>query len=328
RWISLNEMKRIEGIWTFNDSIFEDDWNFFGNGTLTLTIKATDIQKNNGTDVITLYKELSHPSIIIHSPIEGSLHGIQAPRYEIELNGKILESFWYVINNSHLTLQSPYYSVNDYVQGQISQAHWNRFGNESIDLTFIVKNKAGTCSNATIRLQKDNILPIITILQPSKDNLIFGEQAPSYKIEVEDWNVHETWYMFNGSLNRYYLTSNEYSGIINQEAWNSYGNATIIITFHSNDTAGNYYQTSITVIKQVFNSSLDDSDPSGGQEGGNNDGSSPPDDTDHPSNSTTPRIPQVLENTNIVLPLTIGLLSTPGLTIISSWYIKKRLGVE
>ncbi|MHA1301380.1 MAG: prenyltransferase/squalene oxidase repeat-containing protein, partial [Candidatus Helarchaeota archaeon] len=189
RWISLNEMKRIEGIWTFNDSIFEDDWNFFGNGTLTLTIKATDIQKNNGTDVITLYKELSHPSIIIHSPIEGSLHGIQAPRYEIELNGKILESFWYVINNSHLTLQSPYYSVNDYVQGQISQAHWNRFGNESIDLTFIVKNKAGTCSNATIRLQKDNILPIITILQPSKDNLIFGEQAPSYKIEVEDWNV-------------------------------------------------------------------------------------------------------------------------------------------
>ncbi|MGB5911327.1 MAG: NosD domain-containing protein, partial [Promethearchaeia archaeon] len=93
----------------------------------------------------------------------------------------------------------------------------------------------------------DDIGPRITINLPH-ENANYGQSAPPYDIEVFDLYGFETvWYTIDGGITNYTII--QFTGTINQTAWNAvpYGNLTI--EFYARDLTGHYGYNKIFVNK-------------------------------------------------------------------------------
>ncbi len=314
--ISKEDLENINGLWKFEGYISEGLWKNFGNGTVILTINASDKNGNEACSSILLKKELSMPSLIIEHPNNASLHGILAPTFQLNIEGKILDSYWYTLNNSIKMMQSPVFKNFSALEGSISQSLWNQFGNGSISLSFTILNEVGGKVVKTIQIRKDNIIPIINIHSPNLEgdvNPIYHEQAPFYNITITDWNLDAVWYTLSDNANIFPLAKHDFTGNIDQEAWNHYENANITITFHSIDTARNYYEKSLIVEKVIKTSARGGS----GEKKGNK--------NNIPENNTSPN--SSLEragNFPLSTMVLLGLFSGPGAMIISSVFIRKK----
>lgn len=91
--------------------------------------------------------------------------------------------------------------------------------------------------------------PNISIISPLDDQLV-GIKAPLYKISVQGIHVHTKWYEIVGGSKNYTITSN--TGVMNQDLWNEFGNQSVLIRFHINDTLGYSTSDEVIVNKDIY----------------------------------------------------------------------------
>ena len=93
---------------------------------------------------------------------------------------------------------------------------------------------------------KDIDNPDITINSPSHGADI-GDIAPNYDISIVEPNLDSIWYTIDAGITNYTIT--EFSGTIEQSAWDNapYGN--IAIQFYANDLLGHVGHNEIVVQK-------------------------------------------------------------------------------
>ena len=87
--------------------------------------------------------------------------------------------------------------------------------------------------------------PRITINSPL-DGERFGNEAPTFNVEIIDLYVTRMWYTLDGGLNNYTFTEN---GMISQSAWDSIPEGSVTIRFYAVDIVGNEAFEEVTIIK-------------------------------------------------------------------------------
>ncbi len=91
--------------------------------------------------------------------------------------------------------------------------------------------------------------PKITIITPVT-NQYFSSNAPSFELSIGGLYVNTTWYnIIGGSTNKSFTG---FSGQIDQNLWDEFGNGTIKIRFYVNDSLGNVGIDEVTVFKDII----------------------------------------------------------------------------
>ena len=107
--------------------------------------------------------------------------------------------------------------------------------------------------------------PSITIISPTSSD-VFGVTAPSFDVTITDDYLDEMWYSLDGGLHNY--TFNEFTGNIDQTAWDAISNGIITLTFYANDIPGNIGSAEVTVVKDTTGPIIVINSPSTGSEFG------------------------------------------------------------
>ncbi|TFG23687.1 MAG: zinc-ribbon domain-containing protein [Promethearchaeota archaeon] len=226
-WYSLNGGLN----YTFSGTtgtINQSAWDACGNGTVIIRFYTNDTVGNINFTEITVRKETSSPNITINLPYANDLFGAGAPKYNVTIDDNKLNTTWYSLNGGlNYTFTSS--------TGLFNQTAWDACGNGTVIITFYANNTAGNLNSEQLIVRKDIIAPIITINSPFSNDL-FGFSACSFDISIIEANLNLTWYTLNGGAKYNFTGTN---GIINQTAWDAFGNETIIIRFYANDTLGN-----------------------------------------------------------------------------------------
>ena len=239
-WYSLNDGLNYTFTGT-SGTINETAWNSCENGTVTITFYANDLSGYLGSKSVMVRKDTSFPEIIIISPQQFQLFGVEAPTFNLTINGLNLETSWYSLNNS---LNYTFTGTS----GKINQTAWNSYGNGTITITFYANNTAGNIGYSEITVFKDIIAPTV-LININLTYKIYSNRSPTFSIIVIENNLNITWYSLNNGLN-YIFTG--LTGTINQTAWNLCGNGTVNIKFFANDTMGNIGYESIIVHKDII----------------------------------------------------------------------------
>ena len=171
------------------------------------------------------------PNITIIKPVQNQICGLNAPNYQVSVDGLYINSTHYELSG----IEGNWNKTISKNSGTISQALWDEFGNGSLTLRFYVNDSLGNQNMDEIQIQKDMSVPNISINYPSNFT-IFGNNSPEYNVSSEDPNLDTRWYNLNNGKN---YTFTENTGNINQTAWNACENGTIFIKFYVNDSAGN-----------------------------------------------------------------------------------------
>lgn len=181
------------------------------------------------------------PTIAILSPELDDFFGSESPFFELIIVESYINSTWYSMNGS---VTKFFFSGSN---GVIDQAIWDTLLDGTINITFYINDSIGFLDQDSIIIQKDTVLPEISIVAPTL-NQVFGSSSPSFDLFIVELNFLQSWYTINNDPFEYYFTSN---GVINQTAWNALPEGEIIITFYVEDEAGNLKSEAITVIKDL-----------------------------------------------------------------------------
>jgi uncharacterized delta-60 repeat protein len=105
-------------------------------------------------------------------------------------------------------------------------------------------------NSVLVKYAPDIYKPIINIKNPSQ-NEKFEDIAPDYSISIIEPNLVSIWYTIDGGFNNYTIT--QLSGIINQSAWYTAPNGSIILGFYAEDFVGNIGYSEVLVKKNEKN---------------------------------------------------------------------------
>ncbi len=164
-----------------------------------------------------------------------------APSFDIEINDISIDTIWYTIDGGVTNITCG-------TSGTIDSGEWSSLSDGFVTLTFYGNDTSGIILSDSISIIKDTTNPIINITSPT-DNKLFGETAPSFRIDITEKNQNTTWYTFNGSAVKYIITSN---GTIDSDAWDDSPDGLINLTFYINDTLGKSGSDSILIIKDTI----------------------------------------------------------------------------
>ena len=182
------------------------------------------------------------PEISVLTPQYNSLYGVTTPSFNLSVNEKYIDRMWYSLDGGLTNISLAGFNET------IDQAEWDKVSNGTVNLRFYVKDKVGQMGTAEVMIRKDINPPLFTIHSPSI-NEFFGTIAPSFNVEVLDYNLDLSWYTLNGGALKYYFITN---GLINQTAWSSLLDGPVLIEFFANDTLGNIVSESIIVHKDTI----------------------------------------------------------------------------
>ncbi|MFX0010529.1 MAG: nitrous oxide reductase family maturation protein NosD, partial [Candidatus Hermodarchaeota archaeon] len=93
----------------------------------------------------------------------------------------------------------------------------------------------------------DHWSPIILINNPISGNS-YGTEAPEFNILVNKTYVYSMWYTIGYSSTKHYFTEN---GTIDQDAWSTLSESSIILTFYGRDITWNIDSESVTLYKDI-----------------------------------------------------------------------------
>jgi len=244
-WYTLNGGNNYTFTGT-TGSINQNAWNSCGNGTVIIRFYAINTAGNTVyVDVIVL-KDTSFPEITIISPEKNQVCGNTTIAYELIIEEPNLVSTWYTLNGSMKFLFSN-------KTGIIDPTLWSSFGNGTLTLSFYANNTAGNSAIKSITIQKDLINPQLTIITPVAYQL-YGKNALSFDIIINEANLESTWYSLNGSSYNFFTGT---AGTIEQSVWDAFGNGTLSLFFYANDSGGNLAFTNITIRKDIIDPTIE-----------------------------------------------------------------------
>jgi len=180
------------------------------------------------------------PSIQIYTPKLDQLFDSNAPDFTVEITDPNLAFMWYTIDGG---LTNITFTTN----GTIDQSKWTALPDGLVNLTFYANDTLGHINSAQVVIYKDTIAPIISIIDPSTNDIF--EFAPAYEISVSELNLDTVWYTLDNGEHNY--TVSEFIGIINREYWESLHNGYITIRFYANDTFGHLNFDEVIIVKNT-----------------------------------------------------------------------------
>ncbi|TFF97828.1 MAG: hypothetical protein EU547_03265 [Promethearchaeota archaeon] len=222
----------------FNYIIWRD---YLSEGLFTIEFYAIDSVGNRNTSInYTLYKDTIDPVINIISPLQNDLYGTHAPNFEISIMDNNLNTTWYsLVGNSSIFIFTS-------TMGSIDQTTWDFFENGTVTIRFYANDTAGNNIYEDVTVRKNIFAPIITIISPENDNR-FGIHAPSFTIYKSGVEIQTTWYTLDNGATNY--TFSGLTGVINQDAWDTFLSESISIRFYVNDTFGKVGYDDVIIIK-------------------------------------------------------------------------------
>ena len=228
---------------SMNESINQILWDSFGSGDVTIEFYSNDTLGHIGYASVTVEKDIDAPIITIHNPTQNELFGTLSPQFfNISIIESNLDDMWYTLDNGITNI-----SIND-ISGAIEQTEWENLGTGSIIIIFYGNDTLGHIGNASVNIEKDIDVPIITINNPSQ-NQIFGAIPPIFNISITELHLDEIWYTINGGTTKYMITTT--SDFINQTIWDSLADGTITIRFYANDEVGNEAYAEVFIDKDT-----------------------------------------------------------------------------
>ncbi|MFX1574825.1 MAG: nitrous oxide reductase family maturation protein NosD [Promethearchaeota archaeon] len=92
----------------------------------------------------------------------------------------------------------------------------------------------------------DNANPIVTINSPNPDDAF--DDAPSFSLTINEDYLFYMWYTLDGGVKNYFT---DFTGIIDQTAWDALPDGNITLTFYANDKAENVGSAEVNVSKDT-----------------------------------------------------------------------------
>ncbi|MFX1364636.1 MAG: hypothetical protein ACFE9Y_06875, partial [Promethearchaeota archaeon] len=130
---------------------------------------------------------------------------------------------------------------------------WNQLPEspQYFQIEFVCFDNFGQNTTLLLTLYKDLTKPQINIISP-EPNELFGNIAPNFNISINEPNLNATWYTLIGLLIPKNFSFTNWTGIIDQLAWQEFYNGTVTIRFYANDTVGHLEFVDITVRKYTI----------------------------------------------------------------------------
>ncbi|MHA2281378.1 MAG: lamin tail domain-containing protein [Promethearchaeota archaeon] len=223
--------------------IDEAAWNNLPQGEFQLYIYANDSfgYLNNSLTLI-LYKDTLAPRIIINLPLNQT-YWDSRPRINITVYDPNLDKIWYKIGTVNSSLENN-------TETLISESIWSNLPEEQFIIEIFAIDYLGQINKTgKLILYKDTLPPEIRINYPYQSSFS-GLQAPFYNLSINEANLDKAWYTLVGYPEDYILL--ESTGVINQTAWDNFGNGTVIIRFYANDTLGKIRMKEVNIRKDVY----------------------------------------------------------------------------
>ena len=219
-------------------------WDSLGQGEFDVFIFANDSAGNlNNSVMLSLYKDTMAPLVTVNSPLNNT-HWNSLPILNIAAYDPNLDTIRYKIS-SFVPL-----SIANNTDVFLHAFIWGNLTEGENFIEIIVEDTLGNInSSIKLTIYKDISEPIININLPQSYD-IFGETTPNFDISVIENYLNTTWYTLIGEGSNFLFSG--FTGTINQTAWDTFGNGTVVIRIYANDFAGNLGYEDIIVRKNLF----------------------------------------------------------------------------
>ncbi|MFW9880804.1 MAG: DNRLRE domain-containing protein, partial [Candidatus Thorarchaeota archaeon] len=189
------------------------------------------------------YEELdySSPEIIINSPNENEFFGFETPEFDITIIDQFLNTTWYTLDGGLSN-----YTFTEFT-GSINQSEWDKKTSGIITIKFYVNDSFGNLGFSDIQISKDIDAPEIIIIFPTPNQLC-GVDSPSFNIQINEPNLQEKGYSFNGGDNITFTTQT----VFDQTEWSKIRNGTVVLKFYAIDMLGYLNSSDVMIRKDAY----------------------------------------------------------------------------
>ncbi len=218
-------------------------WNGEGNGTVTIRFYANNSMNQVGFSEVIVRKDIDGPVVTIISPSPFGVFGSIAPIYNVNIEGVLLDTFWYTIDGGLTNFTFTLFTDH------INQTAWDSRPDGIIVIRFYANTTTGNLKYDQVSVRKDTTAPLITINSPSQND-IFRVDAPSYSISIIEPTLVSIWYTLDGGSTN--ITITETIGTFNQTEWIGRGNGTVTIRFYAIDILDRENYAEVSVRKDII----------------------------------------------------------------------------
>ncbi|MFX1427169.1 MAG: hypothetical protein ACFFBE_12010 [Promethearchaeota archaeon] len=218
-------------------------WKNLPQGRFQLFIYANDSFGDlNNTLSLILYKDTLAPRVLINLP-NNQTYWDSRPSINVTVYDPNLDKIWYKIGTEYVWLENN-------TETLISDDIWSNLQEGKFVVEIYANDYFGQINNTyKLILYKDTLAPEITIYYPYSP-YFGGINAPNYELSITEANLDKVWYILVGYSEIFTLS--DFSGTIDQTAWNDFGNGTVIIRFYANDTLGKIGIKELNFRKDVY----------------------------------------------------------------------------
>jgi parallel beta-helix repeat protein len=129
-------------------TIDQSSWDAYGNGTVIIRFYANDTFGYEGSQPITVRKDIIKPDITINSPESNGLFGPTSPTFDITISESNLDKTWYSLNSgANISFSG--------LTGSISQTEWDLCGNGTVIITFYANDSQNNIGSKSVAVRKD-----------------------------------------------------------------------------------------------------------------------------------------------------------------------------
>jgi parallel beta-helix repeat protein len=236
----------LSGTNFFNSSEIGNYWdNYTGSDPNNDGIGTPPHTFSGGIDYLPIWDD-SPPIITFITPINDTRLGYLMNNFIIEIKEPYIDKMWYEFAGDSTRF---YFTSN----GTFDPTAWDNLwaspnDGDPILIYFYANDTWGYTTEETLTIIQDTI-PELTIVSPINGTKL-GRIAPSFQIEVVDYNISTMKYTIDGGLTNYNFTEN---GAIDQTAWQTLWDTlangdTITLTFFVEDHIGQITSDSIQLL--------------------------------------------------------------------------------
>jgi parallel beta-helix repeat protein len=221
-------------------SINQSAWNEIEDDNIILRFYSNDSVGNLGFKDVNIIKDTTAPKIIINTPTQYKLCGIDAPTFSLTIDEPYLHQKLYSFNGRpNITFTS---------QISFNQTEWNRIGNGTVLITFYAIDTAGNVNSSEVIVRKDAFAPVITIHSPRENEGFVN--PPNFNISIIEEDLDSVSYSLWSVAGPFPILN--LTGTIDKDAWERLSTGleeAVILIFAARDRAGNVGSESVLVWK-------------------------------------------------------------------------------